>query len=166
MTSTELEAYREEVGAQLRQARIGTVHEPVAIICAEALEGGASAKPGERITAGSRWRMSDRGRTYPWGTALSEATTHSELATLRRFLLIDGLLQIKQATDRTQPDSSGCSPPRPPLAQPQPDPATPTLARAATRAPTATSARAPAQPRPQPQPQLHPLACKPALPQS
>eukprot|EP00965_Chrysotila_dentata_P190218 6173741-Pleurochrysis_carterae.AAC.1 len=39
------------------------------------------------------------GRRYPWGVALSEEgpIDHSELPKLRRFLLIDGLLSLKQA---------------------------------------------------------------------
>ena len=41
---------------------------------------------------------------YPWGMAASEDDTdHSQLATLRRFLLTDGLLALKQARDLRRP---------------------------------------------------------------
>ena len=55
-------------------------HPPLAVICSEDLD-------------------QARGRRYPWGTAASEADTeHAQLATLRRFLLTDGLLALKGAS--------------------------------------------------------------------
>ena len=56
-------------------------HPPLAVICSDELD------------------PPQRGRRYPWGTAASEADTeHAQLAALRRFLLTDGLLALKQAS--------------------------------------------------------------------
>ena len=85
MTADELERFRREVSATLREARIETAHPPLAII--------ASSRP-----AG----VGPHGREYPWGLAESEAAhagyVHSELDRLRRFLLLDGLLDLKAAS--------------------------------------------------------------------
>ena len=80
MTVTELNRFRREVTEALRKADIHVAHPPLAVICSEK-EQGPKAK---------------RGRTYPWGVALSEDESHSELPKLRRFLLTEGLLALKQ----------------------------------------------------------------------
>lgn len=85
MTTDELAAFRSDVTSALQAAKIGIAHAPVAIITASRPAGGEPL-----------------GREYPWGIAESESTapgyTHSELLRLRRFLLIDGLLALKAAT--------------------------------------------------------------------
>jgi hypothetical protein len=83
MTSDELAAFKRQVREVLRDAGVPTAYPPVPVICAS------------RPAAGE-----PRGREYPWGIALSEGgfSSHSELADLRQFLLIDGLLQLKAAT--------------------------------------------------------------------
>tara|TARA_B110001452_G_scaffold89877_1_gene73800 strand:+ start:18 stop:1169 length:1152 start_codon:yes stop_codon:yes gene_type:complete len=80
MTPEELSDFRREVAAALDSSHVATAHQPVAVICSA-----AGAEP--------------RGRAYPWGVALSEDGEHSELPQLRRFLLIDGLLALKRASD-------------------------------------------------------------------
>ena len=55
------------------------------------------------ITASRPGGAEPFGREYPWGLAEAEAPrnpnyVHSELDRLRRFLLIDGLLDLKQAS--------------------------------------------------------------------
>ena len=81
MTVDELAAFRREVTEALELGHVPVAHPPVAIICSS-----AGAQP--------------RGRVYPWGVALSEDGVHSELPQLRRFLLIDGLLPLKQASSK------------------------------------------------------------------
>ena len=67
----------------LKAADIRVAHAPFAVICADNECQDAKAV---------------RGRTYPWGVARSEDDDHSELPALRRFLLTDGLLALKQAS--------------------------------------------------------------------
>eukprot|EP00908_Phaeocystis_cordata_P012711 Transcript_23709.p2 GENE.Transcript_23709~~Transcript_23709.p2 ORF type:complete len:433 (+),score=136.04 Transcript_23709:190-1299(+) len=81
MTVDELASFRTLVGEALEESKIAVAHPPVAVICSP-----AGAAP--------------RGRNYPWGVALSEDGAHSELPLLRRFLLIDGLLPLKQASSK------------------------------------------------------------------
>ncbi|KAL1520151.1 hypothetical protein AB1Y20_023622 [Prymnesium parvum] len=82
MTVNELATFRKEVSDALAAAGVRVAHPPFAVICADKDQG-----PG--VT---------RGRTYLWGTARSEDEAHSELPKLRRFLLTDGLLALKQAS--------------------------------------------------------------------
>ena len=88
MTADELAAFRVEVTQALEKNKISIAHAPVAVICAARPAGGEPL-----------------GREYPWGLAESEARghsdrqfspAHSEIEDLRRFLLIDGLLDLKQ----------------------------------------------------------------------
>ncbi len=85
MTADELGEFRLEVERTLAQAKVAVAHKPVAVICAERPAGGEPL-----------------GREYPWGLAESESASsfytqkHSEIESLRRFLLIDGLLDLKQ----------------------------------------------------------------------
>jgi septin family protein len=69
----------------LRSQGVETCHVPFAVI--------TSSRP-----AGAE----PHGREYPWGLAESETSSpgflHSELGKLRRFLLIDGLLELKHAS--------------------------------------------------------------------
>lgn len=85
MTSDELAHFRVQVTNALIEAKVPVAHQPIAIITA--------TRPAGREPLG---------REYPWGLAESESRDpeymHSELDQLRRFLLIDGLLEIKQAT--------------------------------------------------------------------
>jgi septin 7 len=83
MTVDELTRFRREVADALKAADIRVAHAPFAVICADKECQDAKAV---------------RGRTYPWGVARSEDDDHSELPALRRFLLTDGLLALKQAS--------------------------------------------------------------------
>ena len=89
MTASELKAYRAEVREQLNVAGVQVACPPFAVICAE-------DPPGQSSSAA--WKKEARGRRYPWGMAPSEASSngHSELAALRRYLLTDGLADLKQ----------------------------------------------------------------------
>lgn len=82
MTSEELLAFKEEVVLALEKAKVPIAHPPIALICGDEFEAA-----GKRV----------RGRAYPWGVALSEEgpIEHSELPRLRKFLLTDGLLELK-----------------------------------------------------------------------
>lgn len=84
MTFEELEAFREQVTSDLEKAGIPIAHPPIAIICATDI--------GARTEA--------RGRRYPWGFAPSEldGAPHSGLPQLRRFLLIEGLLPLRETS--------------------------------------------------------------------
>jgi len=84
MTTDELVRFRKEVTVALQEAGIQTAHPPVAVICADKEQEPAS--------------KAKRGREYPWGVALSEDDNHSQLPTLRKFLLTEGLLALKQAS--------------------------------------------------------------------
>jgi len=75
LTVDELRLFRAQVTKQLADADIPVFHAPLAII----------ASP------------SAAGRTYPWGVAESENEAHSDLPTLRRLLLIDGLEDLHEA---------------------------------------------------------------------
>lgn len=75
MTVDELRLFRSQVAEQLADANIPVFHAALAII----------ASP------------SASGRTYPWGVAESENEAHSDLPTLRRLLLIDGLEDLHDA---------------------------------------------------------------------
>ena len=82
MTTDELARFRKEVSDALEEAGVHFAHPPLAVVCSDYSRGAPPA-----------------GRAYPWGTALSESETkHSELPTLRRFLLTDGLLALKQTS--------------------------------------------------------------------
>lgn len=82
MTTAELQRFRREVSDALEAAGVSVAHPPLAVVCADYSRG---APPS--------------GRAYPWGTALVEAdTAHSQLPKLRRFLLTDGLLALKQTS--------------------------------------------------------------------
>ena len=85
MTAEELASFRQQVTNALLEANVPVAHPPVSVITASRPAGGEPL-----------------GREYPWGLAMSESRNreyvHSELDRLRRFLLIDGLLDLKQAT--------------------------------------------------------------------
>ena len=95
MTTDELATFRVEVVDALRAAGVQVAHEPVAVI--------TSTRP-----AAANDGTETLGREYPWGVAESEssasglaggtASSHSQLVALRRFLLIDGLGDLKQAS--------------------------------------------------------------------
>jgi hypothetical protein len=84
MTAEELELFQEQVTTDLEQAGIEVAHPPIPIICAT------------DVTAETRMR----GRGYPWGFAPSEKEGfgHSGLPRLRRFLLIEGLLPLRETS--------------------------------------------------------------------
>jgi hypothetical protein len=82
MTADELRRFRSEVSDALERAAIPVAHAPLAVVCSDHTAGGHA-----------------RGRVYPWGVAHSEAESeHSELPKLRRLLLTDGLLALKQTS--------------------------------------------------------------------
>ena len=85
MTSDELASFREQVVKALADSKVDIAHPPVAIVASSRPPGGHPF-----------------GREYPWGIAESESRKpeyrHSELLALRRFLLIDGLLELKEAS--------------------------------------------------------------------
>ena len=87
MTAEELADFRSEVSRALKDANVPVAHPPLAIITAARPAGG-----------------SPLGREYPWGLAESETGSvsyvHSEVEKLRRFLLIDGLLDLKQRSQQ------------------------------------------------------------------
>jgi hypothetical protein len=84
MTSEELELFQEQVTAGLEQAGIVVAHPPIPIICATDID----------------VETETRGRSYPWGFAPAEKEgfDHSGLPRLRRFLLIEGLLPLRETS--------------------------------------------------------------------
>jgi septin family protein len=85
MTVDELAAFRAEVKDGLCAAGIDTFADPFAVICCAV----SAAEAGEVSYS--------RGREYPWGTALSDDPSHSDLPLLRQTLLTDGLLDLHEA---------------------------------------------------------------------
>jgi len=84
MTSEELESFSQQVTTDLEKAGIQVAHPPIAIICASDID-----TPPDM-----------RGRRYPWGFAPAEREgfAHSGLPRLRRFLLIEGLLPLRETS--------------------------------------------------------------------
>lgn len=114
MTTAELAVHRREVIEQLEKAGVECAHPPLAVICAPSeaepvptdvvrlnMEAGSEpARPrAKALRPDLPWAKEQLGRRYPWGTARSEDLPgHSELPELRHFLLLDGLITLKQAT--------------------------------------------------------------------
>ena len=95
MTSSELAGYKHEITQQLESAGIEVAHPPLAVICADVTQGDGTVV--ERRYPEDA--LDRRGRRYPWGLALAEhESTHSQLAKLRRLLLTEGLLELRQAS--------------------------------------------------------------------
>lgn len=97
MTSLELARFKQEVTDALANAGITVLHPPLAIICGE-----ISAERSARAERKYPEDVIDKhGRRYPWGIALAEhESPHSQLPTLRKLLLTDGLLHLQKASER------------------------------------------------------------------
>jgi septin family protein len=95
MTTRELAKFKQEVSDAIADAGVTVLHPPLAIICGEAAAAGRAERQYPEDV------IDKHGRRYPWGIALAEhESPHSQLPTLRKLLLTDGLLQLQQASGR------------------------------------------------------------------